>query len=161
MIRSYQPDDASAVLAINEANVPAVGEMDITKLELFAEIAEWLKVVEIEGEVVGLLVGLTEGQERYKSPNYAWFSERHDSFIYVDRIAIGEGARNQGLGAKLYDAFAEWGRESGRPVMSAEVNTIPDNPGSHRFHQRYGFVEVGRERPYGPNEEVAMYDLTL
>ena len=161
MIRSYEPADAAAVLAINEANIPAVGDMDLRKLELFGEIASWLKVIEVDGVVVGLLVGLIEGQDRYRSPNYRWFSERNDRFIYVDRVAVAESARNQGWGAKLYDEFAEWGRANGYAVMTAEVNTIPDNPGSHRFHQRYGFVEVGRERPYGANEEVVMYELAL
>lgn len=161
MIRDYTPADAEVVLAINEACVPEVGEMDADKLALFAEIADWFKVVEVDGDVVGLLVGLTEGMHRYGSPNYAWFSERHERFAYVDRIALGEASRGQGWGQRLYAAFETWARDNDKPVLSAEVNTIPDNPPSHRFHLAFGFVEVGRERPYGPDEEVAMYDKIL
>jgi predicted GNAT superfamily acetyltransferase len=36
------------------------------------------------------------------------------------------------------------------------VNTDPDNPGSHRFHQRLGFREIGRKR-YSADYEVAFY----
>ncbi len=161
MIRDYQADDAAVVLAINAACVPEVGEMDAEKLALFAEISDWFKVVEVDGAVVGMLVGLTENQDRYGSPNYAWFCDRNDSFAYVDRIALAAAARGQGWGPKLYESFAAWGRLTGRPIMAAEVNTIPDNPRSHHFHLRFGFAEVGRERPYGPDTEVAMYEFDL
>ena len=42
--------------------------------------------------------------------------------------------------------------------LAAEVNIEPPNPRSIRFHERFGFVEVGRLRPYDPDEEVALFN---
>lgn len=161
MIRDRIDADHQALLDLNAANVPEVGTMDAAKLEYFAAAAPYFKIVEIDGDLAGLLIGLTEANTDYPSKNYGWFCERYDRFAYVDRIAIGEAARGQGWGPALYDDFRTWAQLNDRPVMLAEVNTEPPNPRSLRFHEIFGFSEVGRFRPYGPNEEVAMlaYDL--
>lgn len=161
MIRDYTPADSEAVLAANAANVPEVGEMDAEKLALFAEIASFFKVVEVSGAVVGIMIGLTEQSTAYGSSNYAWFVDRHDSFAYVDRIALVEGGRGQGWGLELYKQFEAWGIDNDRRWLCAEVNTEPNNPRSHRFHEVFGFADVERRRPYGPDEEVAMYEKQL
>ena len=160
-IRTYQSADAQAVLALNSANVPEVGEMDEAKLALFVEISPFFKIVEAEGEVVGLLVGLTEQSTRYPSSNYQWFVDRHAKFSYIDRIAIAEVGRGRGWGPALYKKFAAWAIENGSEWLCAEVNTEPDNPRSHRFHQLFGFTDVQRCRPYSPDGEVAMYEMPL
>ncbi len=161
MIRDYAPSDAQAVLAINASNVPEVGPMDEDKLALFVEISPFFKMVEVDGQVVGIMIGLSEESTGYESSNYAWFVDRLDSFAYIDRIALIEGGRGQGWGQKLYREFEQWATESGRSWLCAEVNTEPDNPPSHRFHLKFGFSEVSRRRPYGPDEEVAMYKKRL
>ncbi|MDW3176300.1 MAG: GNAT family N-acetyltransferase [Acidimicrobiia bacterium] len=160
-MRSYDPADATAVLAINEECVPEVGGLTAERLAYFAEKAGLFAVVEVDEQVVGFLVGLDEYATEYPSPNYAWFSERYDSFGYIDRIALSASARGLGLGPDLYRAFEAWAYGHGKPVLVAEVNTIPDNPRSHRFHELFGFRELERTRPYGPDEEVAMYEKRL
>lgn len=160
-MRQYESADAAAVLAINEECVPAVGEMNEEKLALLQRNASFFVVVEIDDEVVGFLVGLDETANEYGSPNYRWFCDRHESFAYVDRIALSGTARGRGFGPDLYSAFEAWAERAGKPVLTAEVNTIPDNPRSHRFHGLLGFVVVDRRRPYGPDEEVAMYEKLL
>ena len=157
VIRDFVASDSAGVLAINDANQPAVGPLDAARLEALASQTEWLPVVEVDGKVAGFAILLVEGAD-YASPNYRWFSERHERFYYVDRIAIGDGAQGRGLGARLYAGAAERARGGGRPVLCAEVNTIPPNEGSLRFHAREGFREVGRERPYDPDTEVAMLE---
>ncbi len=161
MFRPYDPrTDSAVVLKINNDCVPEVGELDADKLAVLAQGAAFFQVAESEhGDVLGGLIGLDEAAEQYKSPNYRYFCERHPSLAYVDRIFFSEAARNQGLGQQIYRAFFQWARDNDKPVVCAEVNTIPDNPGSHRFHQRAGFVEVDRLRPYSPDREVAMYEL--
>lgn len=160
IVRDYRPEDADAVLALNADNVPEVGPLDSGKLALFSREAAWLPVVLDGAEIVGFAVLLTEGA-RYESPNYLWFASRHARFFYVDRIAIGEGARGKGLGQRLYRAAVERARAGDRPVFCAEVNTIPPNAASMRFHERFGFREVARERPYDPDSEVAMLELAM
>lgn len=164
-MRSYEPSsDAERVLAINAECVPEVGTMDAEKLAYFEQSASFFAVVEADdaaGAVAGFLIGLDEHTVGYPSPNYAWFAERYPSFAYVDRIAITEGGRGRGFGPDLYRAFEAWAFGHGKPVLLAEVNTIPDNPRSHQFHEAFGFVELERRRPYGPDEEVAMYAKTI
>lgn len=160
LIRSYGSKDAAAVLELNTANVPAVGPLDIASLESLAAQAFMLDVVEIDGKIEGAVIVLEEGAD-YASPNYRWFSKRHGSFVYVDRIMLSEACRGRGVGQQLYELVSQRGRAARKSVFLAEVNTIPDNPRSLRFHEVFGFMEIGRERPYGPDEEVSMLQKDL
>lgn len=148
MIRAYQDEDETQVLALNEACVPEVGPMDAGKLAGFVDWAPYFGVVEVEDRIVGFLIGLTE-QAPYDSPNFGWFAERHDSFAYVDRVAIDEASRGAGWGPALYRAFEAWVRETNRPLLCAEVNTEPPNPRSLRFHDLFGFDMVAQFEPRG------------
>jgi len=159
LMRSYEPADAETVLSINAENVPAVGPMDADKLAYFVENASFFVVVEDDDDTpVAFLVGLDETTVGYESPNYAYFAGRHDEFGYVDRVAVTSSSQGQGLGPAMYSAFEAWAYGHGKRVLAAEVNTIPDNPHSHHFHQKSGFIEVGRGNPYDPDEEVAYYE---
>ena len=160
MIRDYISSDAAVVLALNASNVPEVGPMDLAKLELLAFESPCFKVVEIESEVIGMLIMLDETSS-YPSVNYRWFADRHESFAYVDRIALGETARGQGWGPSLYDIATSYGVEANKPYLCAEVNTVPPNPRSLRFHEINGFVVAGYQQPYGGDETVAMVEKPL
>ncbi len=163
-VRAYEPSDAAAVLAINAENVPAVGEMDEEKLAFFARTATFFVVAENTNDVpLGFLIGLdNDAAAGYTSPNYAHFTAKYAAELaYVDRVAVTESAQGQGLGPAMYNAFEAWAIGFGKGVLAAEVNTIPDNPHSHHFHQTFGFTETGRGRPYGPDEEVAYYEKVL
>lgn len=151
MLRSYEPADAAQVLALNAACVPEVGPLDEAKLDRLVAWAAWFRVVEVEGRIVGFLVGLVEGTP-YESPNYGWFAERHDQFAYVDRVAIDEAQRGAGWGPALYRDFEAWVRENGRTLLCAEVNTEPPNPRSLRFHDLFGFDMVAQFNPYGTDD---------
>ena len=94
-----------------------------------------------EEEMLGFVICLPP-RTAYGSLNYAWFNERFDSFIYVDRIAVLEAHRDKGVGTKLYDRVVAHSQENNIPI-AAEVNLEPPNPGSMRFHHRFGFEEVG------------------
>ncbi len=160
--RPITPADHSAILALNAACQPAVGDMDATKLAFFAASAPYFPaLVDAQDHLVGFLIGLTEDNATYASKNYQWFRARHPRFAYVDRIALAKSVRGQGLGPRFYEAFADWAREQKRPLLCAEVNTRPDNPHSHHFHRAFGFEEVARTQPYGPDKEVAMYEMAL
>lgn len=153
MIRPLVDDDRPAVLALNQACVPEVGPLDRGGLDALLAQSPWSRVVEVEegaagAGVVGLLIGLVEGAG-YASPNYRWFSERHDRFAYVDRVALAEPVRGAGHGPALYRAFEAWAVSAGRPVLCAEVNLDPPNERSLRFHHRFGFGQVGEQVAYG------------
>jgi predicted GNAT superfamily acetyltransferase len=161
-MRAYEPTDAEAVLAINAECVPEVGTLDATTLEYFAEHSGFFAVKEDDHDaVIGFMIGLDETAVAYPSANYAWFTARHGSFAYVDRIALSADARGKGIGPEFYRAFEAWAFGHGKPVMVAEVNTVPDNPHSHHFHVNFGFEEAGRANPYDGDEEVAYYERWL
>ena len=148
MIRSYTKADAEQVLALNEACLPEVGPMDAAKLAAFEEWAPYFKVVENDGAIVGLLIGLTE-EAPYGSPNFGWFTERYPQFAYVDRVAVSESERGAGWGPALYRDFEQWALDNQRPMLCAEVNVEPPNPRSLRFHEIFGFDPVDQFEPTG------------
>jgi len=158
VIRRYTEADADQLMALNQANVPEVGPLDRAKLDMLVRESDFIDVVEIDGVVEGALVVMSEGAD-YPSPNYRWFCKRNPRFTYVDRIMLSPATRGRGYGKQLYDRTVAHAHESGSPLVCAEVNTEPPNPRSLRFHEVFGFAEVARERPYGPDEEVAMMEL--
>ena len=79
----------------------------------------------------------------YDSPNFLWFRDRLERFVYVDRIVVGEQARGLGLARQLYEQLFDLAREAGHRVVTCEVNSTPPNPGSDAFHAAMGFVEAG------------------
>lgn len=159
-IRDVGIDDHDAIRRVNLANEPEVGPLDAPRIELFTESAARFQVVVADGDVVGLFVGLAEGVD-YSSPNYRWFSDRHERFAYVDRVALEPAVRGTGCADALYLEFETWAAASGRRLVCAEVNTVPANPRSLRFHQRRGFVVIDEVAPYGGEERVAMLEKRL
>jgi predicted GNAT superfamily acetyltransferase len=157
MIRPYGADDAEAVLALNASCVPEVGPMDADKLAAFADWAPYFTVVEVDGAIVGMLIGLGEDAP-YASPNFGWFVDRYPrGFAYVDRVAVDASQRGAGWGPALYRDFERWATEHGKPMLCAEVNTEPPNPRSLRFHDIYGFEAVQQFEPTGsPDYRVVM-----
>jgi uncharacterized protein len=79
----------------------------------------------------------------YDSPNFLWFRERFDRFVYIDRIVVDEQARGLGLARQLYEQLFDLALEAGHDLVTCEVNSVPPNPGSDAFHAAMGFVEAG------------------
>ena len=141
-IRSARPCDIPALLALNNAAVPAVNELTADELAALIASAAHCLVAEAEAGPAGFLLCLAKGQD-YASRNYLWLSRARRRFAYTDRICIDASARCQGIGEALYRALFDAERGSGRSFV-CEVNERPANPGSLRFHQRLGFAEIGR-----------------
>ncbi len=81
---------------------------------------------------------------QYTSPNFLWFRDRYDRFIYVDRIVVASSARGQGLARRFYAALEKSAGTDGHKRIVCEVNTAPPNPISDAFHQAMGFEKVGQ-----------------
>jgi predicted GNAT superfamily acetyltransferase len=92
----------------------------------------------------------------YESPNYRWFAERYDAFIYIDRVVIAANARGDGIGATLYSDLFKFARSEGVKIIACEFDIVPPNPASQRFHQRHGFREVGTQQLHGGNKHVSL-----
>ncbi|MEC7112234.1 MAG: GNAT family N-acetyltransferase [Candidatus Thermoplasmatota archaeon] len=133
--------DIDAMWAINEQGLPGTGKVSKKEIVQLLEFSSLSVGAYDQGELVGFVVCLPP-KTAYGSLNYAWFNEHYESFVYVDRIAVSEENRNKGVGSVLYDHVVSYSKLHGVPV-AAEVNRKPPNPGSMRFHHRFGFEEVG------------------
>lgn len=140
-VRPAEPGDLGRLHDINQAAVPGVNSLSLGELErLFSQSAITLVACEAE-RPMGFVLLMSEGLD-YASLNYRWLSERYDRFAYVDRVAVASEGRGMGIGGALYDA-AVTHFDGVRPMLVAEVNLAPPNPGSARFHERAGFKRVG------------------
>jgi predicted GNAT superfamily acetyltransferase len=140
-LRPLTPADAPIVLAINEASVHHLAPLDEEEYLWFLHAAPRSFGAEVDGALVGFVFLLEPGLP-YASRNYAWFSERYDRFLYLDRVAIHEGARRRGVGTAIYDAAEAQATELGAPLL-LEVNIEPRNDPSLAFHASRGFDPVG------------------
>ncbi|MEM9034218.1 MAG: GNAT family N-acetyltransferase [Actinomycetota bacterium] len=154
-LRPVRPDDLSAVLELNQANLPALGSLDLPALEHLVGQSIHTVVGDDDGEIVAALIGLDGPGRDYASLNYAWFSKRFERFLYVDRVVVASTHHGLGLGRRLYEGFiAEAG--GGHDVLVAEVNVRPRNDGSLAFHDRMGFEAVGEQDTEGGAKRVRM-----
>ncbi len=96
----------------------------------------------------------------YDSPNFLWFRDRYERFIYIDRVVVAASAHGQGLGRALYEKLFDAAKAAGYPCVVAEVNTVPPNPGSLAFHDRMGFEAV-EDVTWSPEKSVRYFARTL
>ena len=95
------------------------------------------------------------------SPNYRWFVERYRDFVYIDRVVVASRARQGRLATALYQDLFRCAKASGIAAVSCEFDTDPPNEASRRFHQRFGFLEVGTQRIRGGSKAVSLQMLRL
>jgi predicted GNAT superfamily acetyltransferase len=150
--RAIQPADLATLLAMNNAAVPNVNQLDQDELAELVGFAEVAEAVLVDDVTKGFVLGLRPGTG-YASRHYRWFTDRYDDFLYVDRIVVGAGSRSAGLGTALYGVVLNHARQAAVPRVTCEVNLVPPNPGSLRFHRGLGFSEVCR-RHYDNDEKM-------
>jgi predicted GNAT superfamily acetyltransferase len=153
MISKLDNTHTDQMLQINEQGLPGTGKVNLQEMQNLLELSELSLGVFDDKKLLGFIICLLPKTD-YGSLNYAWFNERYDEFIYVDRIAVAIDARNQGIGSILYDRVFEYAKTNNIPV-TAEVNLRPPNQGSDRFHLRHGYQVVG-ELDHG-EKAVTMY----
>ena len=158
-VRTAVERDHDDVLALNNAAVPHVNALTAEQFSWLAKRTDYFRVCEDVGGIVGFVFAIAKGSD-YWSANYAWFGERYDTFLYLDRVVVAERERRAGVGRALYSdlrAFAQ-----GRwPRITLEVNRRPPNPGSLRFHEHMGFREVGERESDDGAQAVVMMELPL
>lgn len=153
-LRRVEEDDLEAVLQLNEASVPAVSSIGLEQVRWFAAHAAYFRVATRDGQFAGFLIGMRPGTA-YTSPNYRWFCDAYEDFGYIDRIAIASDARRLGLATRLYRDF-EASLPPSVAVLTCEVNILPPNESSMRFHENYGFRKVGTQSLDDGQKQVAM-----
>lgn len=159
--RSFHPTDLKAIHALNESEVPHVGTLTIEKLTRLVKESVFLCVAEnAQREFLGFILCFDENSN-YESPNFQWFKARYPRFTYVDRIAVSNTARGQGVGKSLYEEVKKYAKKTGSPLITCEVNSIPPNEVSMRFHSNLGFKQVGSQSYDNGKKAVAMLTLEV
>jgi predicted GNAT superfamily acetyltransferase len=159
-LRAGTAADFDAVLDLNSAAVPAVSTLDAAGLAGLVDQARALVVADAGDGLAGFLMLLDGPGRGYDSLNYAWFSSRFSSFLYVDRVVVGPDSQRQGIGRQFYEYAIELGA-SEYPVLCAEVNTRPLNQQSLDFHDTFGFESVGSQDTEGGTKTVRMLARSL
>ena len=65
--------------------------------------------------------------------------------MYIDRISVLPKFQNERIGSALYTDLIFYSALEGYDNILCEVNILPPNPGSIRFHKRFDFEECGSQ----------------
>ena len=127
---------------LNQSNTPEVGSLEsVDYLDKLIELSAYNLLVLKDDEVIGFIICMREGSA-YGSENYKFFNKKLKKVLYVDRVAIDERHRREGLGQSIYEDIFKLAKKENLPI-ALEVNTQPINQPSLDFHQKMGFDQVG------------------
>ena len=140
LLEPMREADRIDVLALNDRFQHLTAPLDLAGLRRL-EAAGTVEVIRAGDGFAGFVVTLPDDAD-HESANLAWFRERFDGFVYLDRIIVHEDFLRQGLGGRVYDEIeARTARRS--PLLTLEVNIDPPNEPSLAFHAGRGFEQVG------------------
>lgn len=134
-----QPAHHAEILRNNQQFVHWLSPLDDVGLTALLGIADYAQQL-ADGQAA--LIGYA-GDSAYRHKHVDYLSARLDRYVYIDRVIIGAAGQGRGLGRALYADIEDFARRSGHTHLACEVNTRPDNPGSHAFHCALGFAAFG------------------
>jgi predicted GNAT superfamily acetyltransferase len=147
LFRDAVQSDFGAILTLNESSVRFLSPLDLAKLTRLSKEPVFFRVAVSAKTVAGFLLAFLP-EAIYDSPNFLWFKARYDNFAYIDRIVVSDTFRGRRLARSLYAELGKYARGRGIPRLVCEINADPPNPVSLGFHEKEGFIEVGREEIY-------------
>lgn len=155
LFRDAAEADFDSIVALNDAAVEATSAMDVGRLLHLHALTFQHRVALLDGQVVAFLMTMRDGAA-YANDNFEWFSARYPRFVYVDRIVVDAAASGLGIGRRLYEDLFVRSRAEGIGIVACEYNLEPPNPVSKAFHDRFWFVEVGRQHVAGGSKLVSL-----
>ncbi|MBS3959198.1 MAG: GNAT family N-acetyltransferase [Xanthomonadaceae bacterium] len=153
-IRDVRDDELEQVVALNNSAGPSILPMDLGKAHLFWEHADYFRVIEQDGLLGGFLVGFSDRAE-HGSPNFRWFRERHDNFLYIDRIVIDAKRRGSGRGRAFYADVMSFAEPRWASLCCEVFLGVGYDP-ALLFHGAFGFREVGQQTMPGTKLRASM-----
>lgn len=154
-LRNACAEDFGTIVGLNAAEVLKTSPMGLERLRALARLSGYHKVAVVDGQVAAFLLAMRE-DTAYANDNYAWFAARFPRFVYVDRIVVSADFPGLGIGSRLYeDLFAD-ARSQDIGKVTCEYNLQPPNPASRRFHDKFGFRELGRQWVAGGTKLVSL-----
>jgi predicted GNAT superfamily acetyltransferase len=159
-IRDATPADFARILELNEAWVHFLAPLTRDRLAHLYVEAAYRRVVECEGKVAAFLLAFMEGAD-YDSPNYRWFAANCERFVYIDRVVVAAECRGRGIGELLYKDLFDFAANNGAVQVTCEFDIDPPNDASRRFHERFGFREIGAQRVGASEKLVSLQAVAL
>ncbi len=142
--RDATPADYPTVLGLNDASVQYLSPLDGKRLAQLAGECCQFRMATRGGEVLGFLMAFADGAD-YDSVNYRWFTTRYRRFVYIDRVVVRADCRGLGLARRFYQELEAWAVHQDMAWLTCEVDVEPPNVASLAFHDKTGFVAVGRQ----------------
>jgi L-amino acid N-acyltransferase YncA len=139
IVRRATPIDAGDVMSLLNALIASTTIEWTETPHTAGGISVWMDehevvlVAEDDGEIVGL-AAFGDFRDAVKRPGYR--------FTVENTIHVREDRWSSGVGRSLMGALVAEARQRGKHTMIAAIDG--ENERSIRFHQRLGFVEVGR-----------------
>lgn len=138
-IAELSASDADTLLALNNAHQKETSFLSQSRWDHLVSQSYSATAIGTDGFLITF-----DQHADYDSPNFVWFQEKYDVFVYVDRIVVSAASRGQGIARTLYESLINMARADGYTRIVCEVNLDPPNLGSVAFHGQMGFVEIGR-----------------
>ena len=160
LFRDAKPADFPQILALNEESVHFLSPLTAQRLAQLHGEAAYHRVIEADGRIAGFLLAFREGCT-YDSVNYRWFAAHYGRFLYIDRIVVSVAYQGQGLGPRLYADLFAFARQNDTAIVTCEFDIDPPNEASRRFHERYGFREVGSQSVACGKKRVSLQAVSL
>lgn len=154
-IRNATPADFPQILRLNEESVHFLSPMTPERLDFLYREAAYRRVVEEGGKVVAFLLAFREGST-YDSVNYQWFARNYANFLYIDRIVVAGTHQGRGIGPRFYADLFAFAEQTGASCVTCEFDVDPPNETSRRFHERFGFIEVGSQSVGASQKRVSL-----
>jgi predicted GNAT superfamily acetyltransferase len=158
--RDATPSDFPRILALNEESVQYLSPLTPQSLQWLHDAAAHHRVVVDGGMIVAFLLALREGG-KYDSLNYRWFAQKYDRFLYIDRVVVSSQSRGAGIGSMLYADLFAFARQTQAARVTCEYDIDPPNAASRRFHERFGFGEVGTQSVAAGKKRVSLQAVSL
>ena len=154
-LRPARTTDYPDILALNLESEAMLSPLDEARLAQLDSQAAYHRVLCDQGRVAAFLLAFREGAD-YDSPNYLWFAQRYERFLYIDRVVVAASHQGRGLGARLYRDLFAFAREHAIDAVTCEFYVQPPNEASRRFHAGFGFHEVGTQWVAGGTKQVSL-----
>lgn len=152
MIGPIEKNQLSTVLKLNNEHVVETSALTMDELSAMAE--EAFLALQLDQGAGGFILAFDQDASYY-SPNFAWFRERYESFVYIDRVIVAADARGRGYARSFYEALFSAAEVASIETIVCEVNVEPPNPASQALHARMGFEQVGRATLDGGKKTVS------
>ena len=140
--RRIETPDLDWVLALNQEHVTELSPLTAARLADLVVAARYARALDPQA---GFLLAFDQDAD-YDSPNFLWFRETLDRFLYVDRVVVSAKQRGKGLARAFYEDLFRAAADLGHAAVVCEVNSDPPNPASDAFHAALGFAVVGEAR---------------